>query len=509
MYIRVKNTVHRNLNQLINIKKYESEVIIMFLNETSNMIYDGMLLSETYYGKIDEMTRCESYIQEMKQDLLSGKNPNKSPAKTHFEETIASLFGFEKVYFSIIADERYANGFTVPFFCNTNTLVSDSFFDLVKTPKGVKFKNPKGKILYVYSYNYVIRNFTPEENMSIFMHEVGHNFFLVKEQVNYCKVNRGIELTLSALEYLKETGYSSDSFKETTAFLLDVGKEIDNMSESVYKEYQKLLSDKTQRKIIKKYEREHNGISGFFFASIKVLRSVISSILKVPVAPVMTLFLPLIMLSYRSNVNLKRIKKDNKRNQNYNAEKFSDNFALSYGYSTNQVQLFSNLEKWSSKNNIDDKIPVLRVTNYWFESISNLLFAFSDEHPDCPRRVKFALEKVKYELNNNKDELSPKQIAELESQVERIESILKDLPYYKKGFNTIFNKYWNIKDKAAINDITSGEIFDFDKTLIKDNIKSESINLDNLFTEDCDQIIDKYLNENDKLIMDVIDNIYD
>lgn len=443
----------------------------MFFNEGVKLSYEEMLSSfdyynETYYGKNPELLKCEELLKEMKMELNKGSNLNKSESKKKFEDILSNLFGFEKMYLCVIAEEKYMDGFTIPYFNQDNYGKDDKFFDIVKTNEGIKYKNPKGKFLYVYTSSYTIRNFSIDNIMSIILHEVGHNFFLVREQITNAKLHYGVDISLTLIEILNNYNWSPSLYNQVINLMYQVGVNMDDMQLSAYEQYKKTLTDKANKKAEKEYKSNHS-VGGKI---LQLVKSLIVGTLNLPFTIINVVLLPIYLFLGKANKEV--LKKDSKKYQSYNAEKFSDNFASSYGYSVGISDTFIKSEKFTTVGEFESKIPIIRIQNYFNRTLTMFVSYYADPHPDDYTRVLDSLNKLKYELNNNKDQLNPKQIAEIEEQIIKIERILKKAPVYKKIINGIFKNSYNDRDKTGVQTYSQEEIWDFDKTIFKDNLNN-------------------------------------
>jgi len=118
------------------------------------------------------------------------------------------------------------------------------------------------------------------------------------------------------------------------------------------------------------------------------------------------------------------------------------------------------------------KVPILRV-NYEFDKmISQFFNYYTDEHPDSYTRVLDTVNKLKFELNNNKNKLDPQQVAEIENTIIEIETILKKTPLYKKIIRKLFNPMRKGRNQVGNTGLSNEEIFDFENYILSDNIKN-------------------------------------
>jgi hypothetical protein len=157
----------------------------------------------------------------------------------------------------------------------------------------------------------------------------------------------------------------------------------------------------------------------------------------------------------------------------YDAEKFSDNFASSYGYAKEVAEIFtgSNLSK-IQRNMERNKLGMIL---YEADLFGSILLYFSDPHPSQLFRVNYAKKKLEYELQNNKKYLTKNQIQEIERQIREIDELLKNSESLFIKVNEKLNKYFNYdekKDKHGSR-VTDKEIFDFEVGVLKELKKYE------------------------------------
>jgi hypothetical protein len=498
----------------------------MFFNEDLNKIdmdisYDNMLksmynLNETYYGKNPDLVECENYFQALKDGLIMGKNPNNLKEKELIERKLAGLFGFERFKLIFLAEESVGNAFTVPFFYQKNYSGTDKFFKLVKSGNGIKYADPKGKVLYTYIYSYMLRNCSKEAIISILLHEIGHNFYLVKEQIQNVKVRNGRECVLYYLEVLKYYNWSSDVFPAVVEALLSDALFWKDPQKAYENYYKRFGSNKEFDKAIEKYKKANkksffNGLKKAFYVAF----SIAGSILTIPVSYLNVLLLPL----FASNNAKKQLKNNSKNSQSYNAEKFADNFAATYGYGAELAAAFLNPSTFSSRSALRSKIPIVRIQDYLDSLYAQFGIYFTDEHPNDMARIKFLLDKLKYELNTNKKDLDPRQIEDISQQIERIEKLLNDRPYFKKGLDNLVKEIEATKDEIGSNGTSNKEIYDFDKDIVNTHLKNESVkiniyqlekDIDNtsILTENSDEILDKFFNDHTNFLNEIISEAF-
>jgi len=462
---------------------------------------ESVLLQESYFGKDNTLLDCENCIKGMKEAIVAGKNPNSVAEKTTFESLIAKKFNCEKVYLSIIADEDGLNAYTVPFFYEKNRSYKDEFFELVSDSSGVHFKTATGKTLYIYINTYTVRNYSVENIMAILLHEIGHNFFFMKEQVQNRKSKLFTEFVLYLLRLLDTYNYNPALVAEVVRALINEGLNFKKgIQASSYEATKKFLTNKAFDIANGKYKKNHTGIGKAFYTLSTIIGKTLMAAFNLVYSVIYTLFFPLLV----NSASYKRLETSSKKRQDYAAEKFCDNFAASYGYAKGIADTFNNSSNFSYSKKITSKIPIIRVINYYSDTLFYFVLCMGDPHPTNQKRVTFALEKLKYELEHNRKNMSPKQIEEIEKDIADIEKLLKKTPYFKKAIDGLFSGIDKKRDTAGSVGMTDQDFYDFDKTILKDKVtevKKEDLGIGSYMTENYETALEEYFNAP---IMDIL-----
>lgn len=425
-------------------------------------------LLESYYGKNPLLLKCEEDLKILKENFLK-TNGNINNSTTEIEDicrNFSTLFGFEKSYLKVVAEERYMNAFTIPYFIKESYAKNNRFFDLERSQYGIKYKDPKGKFLYVYINSYLFRNCSVERIMAVILHEIGHNFFLVKEQITNANLHLGVDNNLAILKFLNSKGWSSESVRYASMYMCEVVNYLDDAQMETLKSMKDKLDNRANDKAVKEYKVSKN----IFIKAIKIFKRFIGTFLSNSLGILSFLLFPIAYVNSIRNQN-KQLQKKAEREQAYNAEKFSDNFASAYGYALGVAETFNGANSLNEK--LYSKIPILRINDELDRTLNNFFNYYSDEHPDSYTRVLDSLNKLKFELNNNKDSLNPSQIAEIEETIKDIETILKKTPLYKKIIRSMFNSMRIGRNTTGNKGISSEEIFDFEDYILADNIKNK------------------------------------
>jgi len=425
------------------------------------------ILCETYFGKPSQLVKAEEILTSLQEKIKSGVNINPEKECKELENIFAQTFGFEKCFISFLPIENSFNAFTVPFFNDVN--YSEKTYELIRDKNGIRYKYPKGKSLYIYVHNYGMRHLSTEKIMATIIHEIGHNFFLLDEQIKDGKIRVAQNYILSVLnymfEYIRVYGYIPlDVFRA----LVDVSLYLESPQKYMYNiatNFEAKLSDRAQKEGYNADKTYNNPVIKILRRSVKILFSIITLPLKMLGVGFSALLSPLL-------INRSAFKKKSLATQSYNNEKFADNFAMMYGYSVGIADLFANTQKMYNDGDVYDHIPVVRLFNYLDEMLTSTALFFADEHPHSYKRVLLAKQKVEYEMKNVR--LSESQRKDLEDQLAKINNIINKAPAYKKMINKQFMKIIEEKDQIGSNKYSSEEIFDSDKTILKKYIKEDS-----------------------------------
>lgn len=293
------------------------------------MIYknEPIILQEAYYGKNPELVKCEGYIDEIREEIVTNGNPNNSPAVKKLCDTLAKLFNFETMRFYVIQSESFFNAYTVVMDTETNKSIKNGFFDLVKSKDGIRYKSAAGKHGYIVTYNYAIRNYSSDVVMACILHEVGHNFFLTKETSHYVKSKVAADLNLIVLEWLKKNAFNPDCMRYAAIFLAEYSRIIKKGFQNYnYDQIKKALSDGYT-----KYAKQDNLINNnIIVKAMAFLSKFVFDVLFLPFNIIYLLIFPLVFHA-QLNKNKKSLAGNSKRDQGYANEKFADSFAISYG----------------------------------------------------------------------------------------------------------------------------------------------------------------------------------
>lgn len=390
------------------------------------------IINESYYGRTPEIKRIEECFNGIK--MMKSKNCrniNTSGAMKEIAEIVKNYFNFDKVKIQVV-NEPYINAFTYTHFVMNEFKGLEHYNDkkylkVEDDGKSIKFKISKGKNLQICLTKGLIDNVDPEGITGILLHEIGHNFFTIKQQYKsiYLRyaVKGFLEAVVNTAAYLvtifKYDNKKVDLFLKSTAFGYFVGM-----------------------------------FSFFFGKTKKAFTSFLKTLIRT-VGLTSALLSPVIMLAKTFNLLI-----DTLTTQSYNAEKYSDQFAASFGYGVEMVKALMDPN--------DYKNLVSKYSEYFKATIDGLylsLFYFADPHPDTIVRLKKTKKKLEYELANN-EIIDDDAKEEIKQQLDQIDKLLKNKSDASKFRDNFFIALGlnDLKDKIGSLGFSDEKLFDLHKT---------------------------------------------
>jgi len=369
------------------------------------------------------------------------------------------IFGFEKCILEIHPDESEIIGFTLPHFINHNNIHDVETLKIIKTEDGgFRYANPKGKYFYCQIGGKFVSELTEKELMAIYLHEIGHNFYLNPVNYKFCQLKFIlISIITFLINFEKTISNPSLLFSYImNIFIIIFGAKAFSMLQ---------LAPKIN--IIWKANILTNPIKKFFSS----IWDGFSVLIKLPISLIVYLFcilhvaLELIMGIITFHITERFL------SGAANNEKFADAFATSYGYG---VELTTGLSKIVTNQTDFRKILAKNPTMYTFylelETILINLFSYIDPHPNLVDRANHSIEHLEFELENNKNKLSKKQIKEIEESIKILKNfkendlLLKTMEKVNKIMDEIV-PLRKSKEKAMKAIMSDEVIYDYDKNL--------------------------------------------
>jgi hypothetical protein len=385
--------------------------------------------NEAFYGKSNTMKEIEDELWEK---LIYAVSHNENPYKykndiKKAEAKLEKYFNLEKLNIHIGSNYGVQNAFTINWI-NIASKTKKQNYDLVENSEGIKFKDSTDKKINIYMYPKLLTGeLTKEEVNAIFLHEIGHNFFVRKEYIRYNSskniVDGILEITWKFL-----LNNSEGAFREYTKDLLEFLIETlfkmpleflpTKQKEFIYKTLvwlsnpgsYDIIGDKLQLNLTV-FNKIIGGFREVFGAINKTL-----NIIFTPIKLVIKIILMKVIKSLFKDVGSAGL-----LTLDYQAEKYADAFAAKHGYGKD---LYTGLEAISDNpmNSLDVLTSLSKIYTL-FTSYMGMYFI--DCHPSNITRCKKILELYKQELNKNGDKLNPKQKKEIQEQIKKMEKLMK------------------------------------------------------------------------------------
>lgn len=378
------------------------------------------ILSEQYYGKNKMTLKMEEEFKGLKKllsthtELTVAGNKEIRQYADNLENHIKELFNFKNVRVDI-TNIGEINAYTY----------SKTVSDIIKKPLYNKEENKKyGGIQYTDDANRscVItmsiemikhKDFTPGMLTCVLLHEIGHNFY-IENSISFIVARSAAIMTLSMLPAKAVTMTNIGR-----NFNIKFNKFFDK---SALGPYIKIINNATmQIKGVQNSFVALSFITGAFNIGFNLLFKLIGLILELP-------FLPF-SLATKSNV--------------YNDELFADNFATSYGYGPERIQI-SKVSDSSFSTSILNKATKLSVIKMLVGALTDIPTMFdrvnilSDRASNATR----ALDQVKYLRANLKSIENAEQRESLKRDLEASEKALESYKnhltmtrFIRKGLN--------------------------------------------------------------------------
>lgn len=442
-YINENNIMYDDIDNFFNILTEKSDIPLI---NTENILKSDTYITETFYGSNKYLEEIESCFNSLKTKVST--DPKGSEEIKIIENNLALLFGFENVYLTILPAQSM-NACTIPIFYEYKNPTRKNF-TVEKTAEGIRYKNPKNKSLYVYMTSYTIEKFTPRECVAVLLHEVGHNFYAVEDHYKYIRTRVIISMLIQALVLIltrnpSGIGLGLGMLIDLFLFCLSPQKYEDSKLQAQTRFY--------------KYKAKE---PGFIQKSLLAIFKFITGIVGVALSPIMLLImLPTVYLTKACNKYLS----SNADSHDYLQEKFSDDFAASYGYAVEVANIFKTGRNLSFNSEFISKIPILNLMNTYNNAVYNSTAFLCDPHPERHYRCVNVLKKLKYELDNNSDNLTDSQKQQIVSDISTIEKIVEKSAENKDPLSKLIQDKLGLvvdKDAQSHGKITDEVLFDFE-----------------------------------------------
>lgn len=340
------------------------------------MILLSDLLNEAYYGKSKNLEKCEGLIEVIKENILKKKNVNELDENEELCRTLEKEFGFKNIHISWL----YAgspNACTFPI-----SLILNSFDEkLEKTDAGITVENSKSTLIIIMYYElFTIAELSATEALAILLHEIGHNFQHRARIASAEYYMRSVNfLTESVVLFL--TTMNPKALIQYALYGTNKGRDV--IAAASKSKINFILS-----KISSFFTRIIMNISSLF--KLMPLRGIMLGIALLPFAG-LKIIISWVNKLFGSMGDL-----------NYFGEKYSDNFATSYGYG---AELMAALKKLETKKfgvaKAINKSPFLRNYSDFISLPLRFVNLILDPHPSTIFRVKDQVKMLESELSKS------------------------------------------------------------------------------------------------------------
>ena len=404
-------------------------------------------LSEVYYGKnalLVEAEKCLNIIKDKINDNANDELIMGMSEFNRFKEILCEVFGLDDLL--LIGSTMYNNmTMTMPLYISPTFNLNPENkkdFHITTNKYGVCFKKESEMTIMINIDFAVLRNdgvnLTGGELLSIVLHEVGHNFFVTNERTSWLAF-------LNIYRHILATLIQATTNKEFVIYLLQFFLMGQFRNKKVYKadavRYRNFISKIKDNKLARTLGDLITEAYRVFldYTSIKV---VYKFLITGPMwyLNVMTNYLTVstinfIVFGWVDTVWI-----------GYDNEKFSDNFATSYGYGTELMSAFTKMTEFNDNYNFSisfkkfidaDKTGLTKFAlNLVMTPSYFLTTALLDNHPTVEQRLLNQTKMLREELN--KTNLKPATKQKIIEDLKRMDELEKKYFYPStKGDNPI------------------------------------------------------------------------
>lgn len=422
--------------------------------------YNEELITESFYGKPPLMKQLEhDLFGSLIQAIANDENPHAAcRQQIHDAEiALAKFFNLERIKIHIGMNYVEKNAFTVSWLQNTSSAFERNF-DMEESSAGIRYKDSKDKILNVYIYPAILTGECTEgQLMGALLHEIGHNFFVTKEYVNYIKVNKVVDALLDVtLKYtIKMARGENPSYIEFVRDIRNGVIPLMAMNIALLSLPSKFVELFAKISVLLTSPSSYDIIGDKLNINLTVFYKLVSAILSalgqgVTIAtsvlnPIRIIFGK--VLTSCITALFKNVGSMGLTTISYQAEKYADAFAAKFGYGPELIEWLNSITE-PSKNCLDIVGSLTKLYSL-FNSYMGMYFV--DEHPSNPARAKKILELYKKELRENYKNLDKQQQKELTDRIKEMEKLLKvsNDKHFLTNVELVMDKpYHAIRDKV-------------------------------------------------------------
>lgn len=338
-----------------------------------------LILNEAYFGKnnknlkgvedsiqvIIDIYKSENKFVKSLPVISSGSLTKINKELEKIQILIKKEFGFNKCLFFIAHGAPSVNAFVY-----FNSSYKEFDYKVKLDSKGIRYKATKMNMICTMFDTLFLGDYTAKEIMAVILHEVGHKFY---------SVNNDVYAAFTILSFLLNP--EASLLRDLVAIpIVELKAQLDNI----------LRNNK-------------------FMNSINTIKANIKNVVGKPLSAIPLLSAPMTYIPDPISFY-----------QGVRNEKFADNFATAYGYGP---ELNSALMKMQlGKGNFPDSIPFVRTINDIAYGSVKFLVSMVDVHPNVYQRAQDNIKYLKAEASSIKD---PKLKEEALSQVKNMEEMIE------------------------------------------------------------------------------------
>lgn len=392
------------------------------------------LLSEAYFGKHPDLLKCEKHLEKIRVEALSnfngihtGVTESMLKEMRAVEKLFAKIFGFQDVIIDLRA-LGYANAFTMLTRFNLDDIIKDATKKnkRINDGKTIRYTEDSNKTLYCIAglELFTQTKLTAAEYLSVLIHEIGHNFYYDDRELSVAyRLLAGTHIMKSIFFDIMDGETINDKLEAAsyiTGFI--PGGDKIRIAAAKFIRNNKTLHDLNL--IANNIEGGIKAFSGLFGPFFYIYRNIayFGKLMGKIFAGAVKAFASLPSAALNLFVN----------GDNYQNEKFADNFATAYGYGhetiTAQKKLdfgrldADSVEKSHKKSTIAWQMlslptDILKVT-------SQVVGFLGHVHPNSITRCK---DQLKYLKAHEKDIQDPRMKKLLMNDIKACEKELKGL----------------------------------------------------------------------------------
>lgn len=360
---------------------------------------------ESYFGKREEFKKCEMYLDEIRDFILSNPNNlvdcNKLQANKKLEKELCNIFGFRRAYIVWQALD-VPNAYTI---INSHVHFSNVARAITIDKKKGYYDPTHQDVLFICLYNGLVskNKLSSSEILGVMLHEIGHNF-------DYSFYNT-IYYVLNYVESVIMDSYLDKGFKAQYA-------------QHALDENEKLIKNQDKKKDYEDYKKANAKLRAYSTA----LMSPFLTIKDIVISPLTAFITPIVQIE---SLFGKR------------KEHFSDSFATAYGYGYDMLNALEKLHTYPKSlikaDNFTKYLYDLGVARY------EVSLALMEVHGTNQERVKMSIKKLENDLKSGN--YPPECKHEIMKEIDKLNDLYNKIisldPVKKNKFTSMVRKFFD------------------------------------------------------------------